>query len=208
MPEEREARSLLRRSKDFFFPPKVADLAALRRFIAGEAAYLAQKSVIGYCRVKTLLAFEKLMKEKLFQELLEVCRWEAYSLALADTVLLVESHLRPAEPGARTSQAAALARLYADILNEAVPQHRPQGWGDRIEAFERRFALACQAPPQPPEHLIRDTAATIFELAPIHTKLKRNDMEVIAGDLGFNIVALHASMQKRFRRAELAAALH
>lgn len=203
MPE----RGLLQRGMDFFFPPKVSDLNGLRHFLAGEAAYLAQKSVIGYCRVKTLLAFEKLMKEAIFRDLLEVCRWEAYSLTLADTVIMAEGCLRPDDPGKRIAVAEGLRLLYADILNEATPTHRPQGWADRIAEFEQRFALSCQVAPQPPEQVIRATASVIHELAPIHTKLKRNDLEVIVGDLGFNMVALRSSMGKRFRIADLAAAL-
>ncbi|WP_430398131.1 hypothetical protein [Ferrovibrio sp.] len=200
-------RGLLQRSIEFFFPPKVADAAALRRFIAGEAAYLAQKSVIGYCRVKTLLAFEKLMKEKIFAELIEICRWEAFSMTLADTLIVAEGCLRPADPAARQAVAAHLAQLYGDILHEHVPGHRAEGWADRIEAFQARFTLSCQVEPQPPEQVIQSTAALILELAPIHTKLKRNDLEVIAGDLGFNMVALRTSMGKRFRPDDLVAAL-
>ncbi|MBP7063764.1 hypothetical protein [Ferrovibrio sp.] len=200
-------RGLLQRGMDFFFPPKVSDLPGLRQFVAGEAAYLAQKSVIGYCRVKTLLAFEKLMKETIFRELLEICRWEAYSLTLADTLIVAEGCLRPGDAGQRAAVAEGLRLLYADILNEAVPAHRPQGWADRIAEFDQRFALSSQAAPQPPEQVIRATASTIHELAPIHTKLKRNDLEVIAGDLGFNMVALRTSMGKRFQLADLAAAL-
>lgn len=200
-------RSLLRRSIEFFFPPKVADAAELRQFVAGEAAYLAQKSVIGYCRVKTLLAFEKLMKEKTFTELMEICRWEAFSMTLADTLIVTEGCLRPADAAARQAVSAHLARLYGEILNEHVPGHRTEGWNDRIEAFQARFALSCQVDPLPPEHVIRSTAALILELAPIHIKLKRNDLEVIAGDLGFNMVALRTSMGKRFRSQDLIADL-
>ncbi len=200
-------RGLLQRSIDFFFPPKVADIAALRQFVAGEAAYLAQKSVIGYCRVKTLLAFEKLMKEKIFTELLEICRWEAFSLTLADTLIVAEGCLRPADAGARQALVTHLTQLYGDILNEHRPPHRPEGWADRIAAFQARLALSAQIEPLPPEQVIKDTAALILELAPIHTKLKRNDLEVIAGDLGFNMVALRTSMGKRFRADDLLAAI-
>lgn len=197
----------LRRLQLFFFPQPVASAAEFRQFVAGEAAYLAQKTVIGYCRVKTLLAFEKLMKEAIFVELMHICRWETYSLTLADTLILAEGCLRPEDSAAQARLRAALQRLYGEILAEKLPVHRPEGWGDRLEQFERRLALAGIAAPVPPEHLIRDTAALVLELAPIHTKLKRNDLEVVLGDLGFHIVALHGSMRKRFRPASLLAEL-
>ncbi len=197
----------LRRLQLFFFPLPVASAAEFRQFVAGEAAYLAQKTVIGYCRVKTLLAFEKLMKEAIFTELLHICRWETYSLTLSDTLVLAEGCLRPQDPAAQARLRASLEALYADILAEKLPVHRPQGWGDRLEQFAKRLALAAEAAPAPPEHLVRDTATLVLELAPIHTSLKRNDLEVVLGDLGFHIVALRGSMRKRFRPAALLAEL-
>src|SRR3546814_11425554 len=83
---------LLQRTKAFFFPPGVASLAELEAFVTGEAAYLAQKTVFGYCRVKTVTNFEKLMTEPAFRDGVELCRWEAYAGTLGDTLVLVEGH--------------------------------------------------------------------------------------------------------------------
>src|SRR3546814_6941559 len=63
---------LLQRTKAFFCPPGVASLAELEAFVTGEAAYLAQKTVFGYCRVKTVTNFEKLMTEPAFRDGVEL----------------------------------------------------------------------------------------------------------------------------------------
>ena len=55
MPSMHKGGILLHRIKEFFFPPTVSSRDELIRFIAGESAYLAQKTVFGYCRVKTML---------------------------------------------------------------------------------------------------------------------------------------------------------
>ena len=202
----RQGDVLLHRIKEFFFPPAVSTRGELQAFIAGEAAYLAQKTVIGYCRVKTMLDYEKLLTEAPFRDGQEACRWDAYASTLGDIVVMTEAWLRPEDAGARRQIADALATFYPAILTEVVPAHR-KDWTDRIEAFATRFAQAREAAPLPPEKIVNGSAALIHELVPIADRLKRNDREVILGDLRLHMLAAHASMLKRFRRDELLAAL-
>lgn len=197
---------MLHRIKEFFFPPSVSTRAELQAFIAGEAAYLAQKTVVGYCRVKTMQDYEKLLTEAPFRDGQEMCRWEAYANTLGDTVIMVEQWLRPEDAEARRKVADSLAGLYVTILTEAVPAHR-ESWADSIEAFAARFAEARHAAPIAPEKLVSGSAAVIHTLVPIADRLKRNDREVILGDLRLHILAAHASMLKRFRRDALVAEL-
>ncbi|WP_300304070.1 hypothetical protein [Ferrovibrio sp.] len=197
---------MLRRTLEFFFPPSVSTPAELKAFAAGEAAYLAQKTVIGYCRVKTMLDYDKLLTEPAFRDAQESCRWEAYASTLGDMLLLIEGWLRPGTDPDRQKLADSLAALYPAILGEHVPTHR-QDWADSIEAFERRFELARMADPAPPEQLVAGTAKLIHDLVPIADRLKRNDREVIRGDLRLHMLAAHAAMLKRFRRDALVAAL-
>lgn len=197
---------MLHRVKEFFFPPSVSTQAELRAFIAGEAAYLAQKTVIGYCRVKTMLDYEKLMTEAPFRDGQEISRWEAYASTLGDVAIMVEGWLRPNDAGSRRLVADAIAALYRAILTETVPAHR-QDWVDSLEAFATRFGQAREAAPEPPEKIVTGSAALIHDVVPIADRLKRNDREVILGDLRLHILAAHASMLKRFRRDALIAAL-
>ena len=85
---------LLRRTIEFFFPPAVSTLQELHDFITGEASYLAQKTVVGYCRVKTMLDFDKLLTEPAFREGYDITRWEGYAGALGDSLILLEGLLR------------------------------------------------------------------------------------------------------------------
>lgn len=193
---------LLQRTREFFFPPAVATRAELETFIGGEAAYLAQKTVIGYCRVKTLYDYEKLLTEPAFRDGMEICRWEGYAGTLGDTLILVEGLLRPADESRRHRLADSIAAFYPALLDQGKPVHRTD-WADWHDAFARRFALTCQAEPTQPHHVVEDTAKLIHELAPIHPRLKREDREVVLGDLRLHMVAMHASMLKRFRRDAL-----
>jgi len=208
MPTLARKQGWLSRGWAFFFPPTVHDAEALRDFLSGEASYLAQKTVMGFARVKTMLAFEKLMTEAAFRDGLEVCRWEAFAQTLADCIIMAEGALRPAGPAEADKVADGLRRLYADILNEHVPAHRLEnGWADRIAQFDARFATHRLAAAQHPAELSKHTAASIMELMPLAKRLIRNDLEVIAGDLGFHMVALRDSMTKRLRPEPLRALL-
>lgn len=202
----RQGDVLLHRIKEFFFPPSVSTPEELRAFVAGEAAYLAQKTVVGYCRVKTMLDYEKLLTEPAFRDQQELSRWEAYASTLGDILIVAEAWLRPAESETRRRLADSLAALYTTILNEYVPGHR-QDWTDSIAAFDSRFALARTGEPRPPEQIVTGSAKLIHELVPIADRLKRNDLEIIRGDLRLHMLAAHASMLKRFRRDALVAAL-
>ncbi|MFC3674074.1 hypothetical protein [Ferrovibrio xuzhouensis] len=197
---------LLQRTKAFFFPPGVASLAELEAFVTGEAAYLAQKTVFGYCRVKTVTNFEKLMTEPAFRDGVELCRWEAYAGTLGDTLVLVEGYLRPDDPALREALADRIAGLYPFWLNGHVPPHRTD-WTDRLEAFAARFRAARIAPPVSPDAAVQETAVLIHTTVPLHDRLKRNDREVILGDLRLHALAMHSQMLKRFDRAALTAAL-
>lgn len=198
---------MLQRTRDFFFPPAVSDLPALDDFLAGEAAYLAQKTVIGYCRVKTMLDYEKLMTEPGFRDVQDICRWEAYASALGDVLIVAEGYLRPDEPAARSRLADRLAASYDRLIDRDLPAHR-QDWSDAKAAFAVRFAAARQlATPEAPDAVITGTARLIYENVPIHDRLKREDFVVIRGDLRLHMLAMQAAMLKRFRRAVLQAAL-
>lgn len=192
---------MLRRTLEFFFPPAVSTRAEFESFIRGEASYLAQKTVIGYCRVKTMHDYEKLLTEPAFRDGLEVCRWEAYAGTLADTLIMVEGLLRPTEEPARMRLADSLEALYPSLLG-GVPPHR-RDWNDSVAAFAARFAESRQADPAHPRKVTDGTAKLIHELAPIHPRLKREDLEVVRGDLRLHAVAMHAAMLKRFRREAL-----
>lgn len=198
--------TLLQRTRDFFFPPAVSDIAALDTFLSGEAAYLAQKTVIGYCRVKTMLDYDKLMTEPAFRDGQDICRWEAYASALGDVLIVVEGYLRPEDQSERMRLADALAARYDRLIDTTLPPHR-QDWQDAKAAFAPRFAAARQTDPQAPDKVIGGTARLIYDLVPIHERLKREDLVVIRGDLRLHMLAAHAAMLKRFRRDTLRAAL-
>ena len=118
---------LLQRTREFFFPPPVATRAELLAFISGESSYITQKTVIGYCRVKTLYDYEKLLTEAAFRDGMEVCRWEGYAGVLGDTLILLEAFLRPADDSLRQKVADSVAAFYPCCSSKQNPPTAPIG---------------------------------------------------------------------------------
>ena len=129
-------------------------------------------------------------------------------MTLGDMIVVIEAFLRPAEADQATRLAERLVDFYQDILaGLPLPAHRPQGWSDRIEEFRQRFARARMAAPQAPSQATAETAKRVFELLPIHPSLRRQDFDIIANDLSFNMVACWQNMERRIDRAAIIALL-
>ncbi|MGH6919609.1 MAG: hypothetical protein ACREJ0_18105, partial [Geminicoccaceae bacterium] len=90
----------------------MATLDELADFLAAQTAYVAQRTVLEYCRARAGLNWDKLFREQAFVDSLEVCRWEAYAEMLAEVAELVLILLR--------RQSAADPQAYLPGLAAAV----------------------------------------------------------------------------------------
>lgn len=160
-------------------------------FLDRNAALVAQKCAIDYCRGKAGTFSQSLFREQPFVEALTRCRWESYAAMLADLTLIAETKLIEAarKLGREQDLKPALARLYAATLRaQPVPVHR-QDWEDAIAAFERRQAAFNAAPAPPPDHIIMHGARVLFDTSPIHTNMRKFDEEIVFGAVRFHSVA-------------------
>lgn len=177
----------------------VADEAALRRFLAAESAFLAQKTTVEYCRARSGLLWQKLFAEQAFRAALDVCRWGAMAAVLADQVATLEGFLRPRAQGRETALAAALASIYDDILRgyAEVPPEQRVGWEDLMHDMAPRLARAQLAPPHGPEEIGKTSGARVHDLLPIHKTLRGHDREMMVNALRFGMVGFHAKLAER-----------
>ena len=179
----------------------------LADFVAAQTAYVAQRSVIEYCRARTGLNWEKLSLEQTFLDRLEVCRWEAYAIVLAEVAELALIRLRRdgvADPEAYLPGLVAAAQ--AALLRHPVPSHRTD-WGDAAEAIERHLARAVLAAPRPVHLLGIGSADAIFDLLPIHADLRPQDREMFRNSVRFAICGAFDAMSRCMEVAALEAAL-
>jgi hypothetical protein len=179
----------------------------LADFLAAQTAYVAQRSVIEYCKARTGLNWEKLSLEQSFLDRLEVCRWEAYAIVLSDVAELALIRLRrdgAAAPDAYLPGLVAAAR--SALLRHPVPSHRT-GWADAAAAIEQDLARAVLAAPRPVHLLGIRSADAIFDLLPIHASLRPEDREMFRNSVRFAICGAFEAMSRCFEVPALEASL-
>ncbi|MGE0153322.1 MAG: hypothetical protein AB7R90_11955 [Reyranellaceae bacterium] len=185
-------RHALDRIRDWFYGEAINDRASLATFLDRNAALVAQKCAIDYCRGKAGTFSQSLFREKPFIEALTLCRWESYAAVLADLTLIVEAKLFES---ARALAAAdrlkpAMAALYRQVLHQhPVPAHRPQGWDDAVAEFEVRQAEFDPAAAPLADRIALHSARRLFETLPIHTNMRQFDEEIVFGAVRFHVVA-------------------
>jgi hypothetical protein len=182
-----QAISALRRLLGRGRRPAVTTGDELAEFLAAQNAYIAQRSVIEYCRARSGLNWDKLFREQSFLDRLEVCRWEAYALVLPEVAELALIRLR--RDGAADPEIylpGLVEAACAALLRHPVPGHRT-AWTDAADAIERHLARALLAAPRPVHLLGLQPADAIFELLPIHADLRREDREMFQNSVRFAI---------------------
>jgi hypothetical protein len=192
------ALSILRRLLGRTRSSPVATATELAEFLGAQTAYIAQRSVIEYCRARTGLNWDKLFAEPSFLERLEVCRWEAYAVVLAEVAELALIRLRRYGAADPTNYLAGLVHAaHAALLRHPVPAHRTS-WTDAADAIERHLARALMAAPRPVHLLGLHSADVIFDLLPIHADLRRHDRTMFQNSVRFAICGAFDEMTRRF----------
>lgn len=170
-------------------PPRAVDIDGLTNFIDREAAFLAQQTSIEYSRARTGLLAQRLFTEDAFIAALDICRWEAFAAVLSDMLVIMEGRLRPLVGVHQVELRAMLEGLYGSILGRyPLPEHRPEGWADLLEALPARLARAALGPPRPPHSVAFRSAKRLFETLPFHPSVRKNDRQMVVNSVRFGMV--------------------
>jgi len=185
-----------------------ADPAALRRLLARQAAFVAQKTATAYCEVKIGLDWHKALSEPAFRDALADCRWRVYLDVLGDITANLEAWLRRQVPGREAALAAALAAIHNGVLADQPPPDNLAAERAAAESgIEARLLRLQLGPPHPPHELPLASEPTILATLPIHPRLRRDDGPAIIGGLRFYLVSAHQEMARAFDPGPLATAL-
>jgi hypothetical protein len=183
----------------WFQAPRIRGEEDLSAFLNAQAAFVAQKSIVSYCQMKTRLHMADLLKDQPFVAAYERARWETFEAVLGDLVLIVEGYLRGRVPGeAQDRVGRALLRVFRSVLDgHGPPAHRAGDWGGAVARFERRLAQARLAAPVASEAISAHSAKRAFEVLPIHPDLRLLDADSFERSVQFLIVAAIERLERR-----------
>lgn len=171
----------------------------LARFLQGQAAYVAQKTVLDYCRVKAGRSEKTLFADPDFQAALAHCRWQVFFAALADVTALIEAHLRPHAPGQEILLAERLVALHHAALDgETAPPEEAASAGDARDVVAHHLAALQLEPPHPADRLKLRAEAVLFATLPVHPEQRQGESLAIKGALRFQMVTTQQELERRF----------
>lgn len=177
-------------------------------FLQRQAAFVAQKTVIDYCRVKAGRQEHVLFADPDFARALRHCRWQVYLGSLADVGALAFTWLRPHAAGREEALIAALRRLHAEALAAAPPpEEEAEAAAQAARAFPGHLAALGLAPEVPVHRMPLLAEAPLFATLPVHADQRVGEAEAIRGALRFHFVSAGQEMERLFDPSALAAAL-
>jgi len=173
--------------------------------LSRQGAFVSQKCTIEYCRARAGFNWDLLLKEAPFVEALEVCRWEGFALIAGDAGMLMEAFLRPHLSERRDLLEDFLIETYAGAMREHPdPPHLHGGWDQRIETFAGRVRRARLAPPASPLSVSEVSGPKIYDLLPIHPRLRGHDLELICNNIRFNLIRFNEDLPREVEAAAVA----
>jgi hypothetical protein len=181
------------------------DPAAFQAFLERQAAFVTQKTVLDYCRVKAGRREKETFADPDFRAALAHCRWQTFAGAVADMAAMAEAWLRPHAPGREATLVAALGRIGGAILVAAPtpPEKRPS-LDAAAEALPRHLAGLQDAPPLPADRLPLLAEAPLLATLPIHPDQRKGETPSIRGALRFHVVSTQQEMERGFDAPALA----
>jgi hypothetical protein len=183
----------------------IQSAAGLADFMDSRAAFLSQKCVVEFCRVRAGVHWEKLFGEPEFQEELRQARWKSYPPAFAMIAEMVEGVLRPAAGLRQRQLPAALERVAQDAFARyPVPEGAPGTfWSDALDLVHERLAETQERAPRPVRQTPNPTARAIFNALPLHKDVVTNDYDYIFNNLRMNLLRIHDDFLDVIRREPL-----
>ncbi len=185
--------------------PRCRDLEQLAGLLAGEAAFVAQKSTIEYCRARAGCNWDKLFAGDEFAREMKRARWMTFPLVLADLAEMLQILLRRGG-----FEAAASADRLRPVVARALRWHGPPEIPLDLEQAEAAIAARLErtlaAPIRPVYSFAPATGRAVFDALPLKTDA-RGDRTVVENQVVFLLCGAYGRLEERIALAEIARAL-
>lgn len=187
----------------------IADAETLGVFMAGEAAFLVQKTTWEYSRARSGVLWQKLFKEAAFKDAIEASCWANWPLSLSFVGEMVAGTLRSQADMPAADAAAAAGRVALSVVEgQALPATLAAGFRADAAAFVgERIARTQVAPPKAVKDIPLDGHTAFFERLPIHPDLTKHDSQLLQNSLRVHLCRAHETLLDRLDAEAIRAAL-
>jgi hypothetical protein len=189
----------------FGYGEPIASRDSLKEFLDTRAAFLAQKCVVEFCRVRSGIQWVKLFQEEAFLSALERSRWISFGATLGQVTEMVHGVLREPDTWADVKLRILLCSLAQEIVDEhAIRSSPPADFTCSATALIKRHLEHAETSPSRPVRSIPETTSEIvFDSLPLAKNVRQHDADYILNNLRMNLVAAHEEFRRRARLAEI-----
>lgn len=166
----------------------------LADFIDSRAAFMCQKCVVEFCRVRAGVYWQKLFSEEEFITELGKANWKAFPPAVGMLAEMVEGVLRePAGLRQRALPRVLGATCRTVFARHPVPEGLPTNfWNEAGVLVDERLAATQVSAPRPVRAIPDPLAKLVFQALPIHQNIVTNDYDYIFNNLRMNLLRFHS----------------
>ncbi|MCE2760517.1 MAG: hypothetical protein LW713_05665 [Acetobacteraceae bacterium] len=177
-------------------------------FLHRQGAFVAQKTVLDYCRVKIGRNEKDFFGNAEFVAALNHCRWQVFLAAQSDVMALAEAWLRPLWPRQEQLLLECLVSLHTDFMaTETPPEDEKHAFEASLIALPGHLARLQLAAPHDARTLPLMAEAPLFATLPIHPDQRKGEGPSIRGALRFHILSCQQEIERGFDPAGLSARL-
>jgi hypothetical protein len=185
--------------------PPVADLASFEQFLAGNAAFVAQKKLFEYVKTRMGISYPKHFENDEFIASLDIAKWNVYAACLSDLAVWMAAQAHR-EGMDRDEVAAIAATAHGAVIADRFSD--PGFTGDAaafVSAFADRLALTDWRQMSEGEAAFRLSPRELVRWAPIADELKRYDREIVMNSLRFAWLKVREDFRKAYRHEDFLA---
>lgn len=189
-----------------FAPRRIETRAELTEFLESRAAYLVQKSMAEYCQARTGLGYSSLIREASFQAAQERAKWLGYPAAFSMVAEAAAGYLH------LSAAPADVERLLVQCAREVFGRfpvpfgEHPDFWTNAEMRVAADLARAALGQPKPAHAIAIARARELFDVLPVHEKIRAHDFEMYRNTLRFHLTEISAELEERGDLKGLAAA--
>lgn len=192
------AEALKTRLSVFKKTPPVTDLAGLCEFVAGNAAFIAQKTLYGYVKTRMGMKYPALFDDDEFIASLNIGKWQLYAACLSDLAVFCAAQIY--QHGITGEETARIARYAFEnaIKNRFDNPEFTGKTGPLIKEFQRRIALENWDYAGKGEGAFRTSPEALVRFAPIVDELKELDAPLVKNSIRFQWQRVRSEFIKAF----------